>query len=574
MKNKIKYHNRYNCPYFCINNSKKLSNDKLIIYNNEDKLYNVVNNYFNNLINNIIYDNVSVNNDYISRFSSINTINNSGIKYLPIRNHNFKYGSYRIKESGYYKLMEDIIFHPNEENNFFPTKEQFDNGDYPKKPFHLGFFAAIVIESDDVIIDLNGFSIKQSDKFKLIQRFFNLIEVAPSPFIPNQGPGSFSSSKPYTTGIMIYNGKLINSSHNAIHGNSGRMIYLKDLSIEDFEVSGIQLNGYSEVVIENCHISNTSTDIPINSLFSNALFGRLISKDIPECSNEYNEINNDIEAIFNSIDNNLLIPDRCKYLTNDLKISDCNVTGIVLNTVGVAINDFKKNRKDIDELNNYDVLLRDITIKNIISSPVEIIGLSKNKNYNSNAESYSNKVQVGMTGDVIPIVNLLDKDNKCNHTSLSKLQFALAEYDKTMGTCTISDELIQFSNDEINIEDLIIMNEGEDINANLKYHCRGNLDIMSHTMKGNMGIFISAGQNIYLQNVTVNGVYNNGDPNNSKLYNIIYEDEYRGNQSIGVMVTGSTNIRGSNVNIKNIQSKTGKNYKIKLFGENKNINII
>ena len=62
------------------------------------------------------------------------------------------------------------------------------------------------------------------------------------------------------------------------------------------------------------------------------------------------------------------------------------------------------------------------------------------------------------------------------------------------------------------------------------------------------------------------------EPENIPI-NIIYEDEYRGNQSIGVMVTGSTNIHGSNVNIKNIQSKTGKNYKIKLFGENKNINI-
>ena len=51
------------------------------------------------------------------------------------------------------------------------------------------------------------------------------------------------------------------------------------------------------------------------------------------------------------------------------------------------------------------------------------------------------------------------------------------------------------------------------INDNTKYHLRGNLDIMSHTLKGNMGLFISAGKNIYLHNVSINGIHNNGPQN-------------------------------------------------------------
>jgi len=423
-----------------------------------------------------------------------------------------------------------------------------------------------------VIIDLNGFSIKQSDAFKLIQRFFNAIELAPAPFIPKQGPGDFINDPYILKGIHIRNGTLENLSHNGIHGNSGSMIYLKDLTIKDFEVSGIQLNGYSNVVIENCCIKNTASNVKVSSLFSNAIFARLISKDIPECNAEYNGINNDIEAVLDSLEQNTEVPSHCQYLVNDLSISDCNVTGIVLNTVGVAVNDLKVDRGDADITNHYNVLLRNITIKNIVSSPIEILGISKNKNYDlSLSESYSNKVQVGITGDVFPIVQLIDTNKNYVQTKLSNLQIAMAKYNNTMGTCNISNELIDFTDNNINFDDFIITKDSEDINANLKYHIRGNLDVMSHTMKGNMGLFISAGKNVYLQNVNIDGVYNHGEPNNTKHKNIIYEDEYRGNQSIGIMITGSTNIRGTDVSINNIISNTGKSYKIKKFGKNTNI---
>ena len=54
--------------------------------------------------------------------------------------------------------------------------------------YHLGFFAAITVESDDVILDLNGKSLKQSKLHNLQQRFYSHIELASAPFIPKQGP--------------------------------------------------------------------------------------------------------------------------------------------------------------------------------------------------------------------------------------------------------------------------------------------------------------------------------------------------------------------------------------------------
>jgi len=57
----------------------------------------------------------------------------------------------------------------------------------------LGFFAAIIIETNDVTIDLNGFEIKQSHSFYLRQRFYAHIELGSAPFVPRVGPHDFSN---------------------------------------------------------------------------------------------------------------------------------------------------------------------------------------------------------------------------------------------------------------------------------------------------------------------------------------------------------------------------------------------
>ena len=75
--------------------------------------------------------------NYFENFNSNNII------YL--NNCDFEYGTYRITEPGIYKLQEDIVFHPNADNDFNPKPEQFEK--YPMNAYHLGFFAAITIEA-------------------------------------------------------------------------------------------------------------------------------------------------------------------------------------------------------------------------------------------------------------------------------------------------------------------------------------------------------------------------------------------------------------------------------------------
>ena len=131
---------------------------------------------------------------FISHNLNLNKIKNAVI----LNQNDCLNGTIRIKKPGHYILAEDLMFHFNESNNFKPTDKQTQgtNAQYPLAPhgaYNLGFFAGITIEADNVILDLNGCKITQSDEFSLNQRFFALIELASSPFIPKQGPSNFGN---------------------------------------------------------------------------------------------------------------------------------------------------------------------------------------------------------------------------------------------------------------------------------------------------------------------------------------------------------------------------------------------
>ena len=125
-----------------------------------------------------------------------------------LKQSDFDTGTYRILKPGYYVLGEDIVFHPNPEYDFKPTAQQFKTNSYPVHPYRLGFFAAITNETHDVILDLNGYSISQSKHHNIMQRFFALIELANTPFIPKTGPANFGDTISPANNVIIKNGTL------------------------------------------------------------------------------------------------------------------------------------------------------------------------------------------------------------------------------------------------------------------------------------------------------------------------------------------------------------------------------
>jgi hypothetical protein len=163
----------------------------------------------------------------------------------------FELGTFRIKASGKYKLTEDIVFEPQESNDYWPPFDLWE--EYPPSSYYLGFFAAITVEADDVEIDLNGFEIRQGEEFYLVQRFFNAIELNNKVFVDNEGVSSLDyqqtdlpagGSEPVgplviPKNVLIMNGRIGKSSHAGIHGNSVVGLTVKNVQISGFEVAGI-----------------------------------------------------------------------------------------------------------------------------------------------------------------------------------------------------------------------------------------------------------------------------------------------------------------------------------------------
>ncbi len=231
-----------------------------------------------------LYDNAS-NSQSLMMKNFETMINGSSSKYY-LRQSDFSEGTLRITKPGVYVLSENIIFNPPTQ---FPTHEQTKYPIGTNGPYHLGFFAAIAIETSNVIIDLNGKSITQSAEHNLVQRFFSIIELANSPFIPGQGPHSFINTfgwKP-ASNTLIMNGGLLNSSHHGVHGNENNNVMIYNTNINNYEVAGVALNGATGSIISNNIMKGNNSTVKVLSTFSQSIFvlinnKLLIFKILPE----------------------------------------------------------------------------------------------------------------------------------------------------------------------------------------------------------------------------------------------------------------------------------------------------
>jgi len=457
-----------------------------------------------------------------------------------LSNTDFSNGTYRIKTPGIYVLRENIVFNP---TFLFPQESHKD--EYPtgkNGPYHLGFFAAITVECENVIIDLNGYSIIQSKRHNLLQRFFSIIELASSPFIPKQGPHAFTDAIQSANTCLIMNGSLLNSSHHGVHGNNAHNIVLYNLVIHDFEVAGIALNGSTDSVLSHCNLRGRKSDIPILSSFSQAFFtARVLELERETDTSVYTKLDNDLQTAYHEIMNNL---DQSTYFNNETGQYDGNMYGIVLNVNGIVINDFLSSRENL--IGNTDILVYKVTIDSIESHPVEIVALSTREK----KSGYGGNRMVGVFGDVFDIEKILDDNKKYRGNSLSDAQLYLAEHYSGKGTLSISDEILKWSKDEISFDGLSL-NESDTVSS--IFVPRG--DSMGHIMKGNIGIFISGGTTINVDTTLISGVVTRGkDVGISPLFN---ENQlyFQGSNAYGILTTASKNIEFQSVIIKNIESE-------------------
>ena len=524
-------------------------------------------------------------------------------------NRDFINGTYRIQESGYYKIMEDIVFDmnrddinfPNKRGNWFPRASQSDiysgsDGSFVGS-YSMGFFTGISVETNNVTIDLNGKTLKMDKAFHLQQRWFSIIELASSAFIPGQGPGNFGAFLYSASNVTIFNGTLGLSSHHGIHGNNAADIILKDLIIKDFEVAGISMNGFNGLSIENVEVGPVYTEVPVLGVYTQArlMLGRLKSI-IDMYGKDYGNIQ------IHNRDTNLTAWDITNNLETQMDVIFKHfIKGISWNELSTGneakVNAARKLFENVVQVPTqstvYGIFLNSegASVFGIGGAPGNSYGLKmKNVNvhglYNDAWEVPRILLTKGPFNDIMDVTRNSDNGLSDKETatyigsSYTDAQFGihkLTDEWSVLGHSALDDAVNDWIESDIKLDNEFIMS------------C--NNDIMLHVTKGVFGLRVDNIDGIDIDNVNVYDIQNVGSLGSYVCGN--YEGiggdgghrnqnwpllrGYTGTEAHGVTFTGSTgNIRDINVN--NIVSARGDAFGIQFYPSNNiiidgNINI-
>lgn len=507
---------------------------------------------------------------------------------INIYNKDFVNGTYRIINPGYYILQEDIIFNPNpsiwnstdnklEGKDWMPTAEQTAGGKdaiYSIAPFggyHLGFFASIAIESDNVILDLNNYTISQSIEHYLQQRFFSIIELASTPFIPPQGPSDFGAIT-YCTNVKVKNGSLGLTSHSGIHGNNMTNVLIENLNIFNYEQAGIALNGGETVYLKNISVENSSRNTFVNAQYSQSRFIRsflenginngdptiIIDNVSYNASQLLNELQQEMDSVYNDVVNYKIKPTSSLY-TNSKQIIDGNIYGVIFNVSGVAVNGFITETSP--EKRNNNILVQNLTICNLDSNPTEVVALVDYDE--NNPTTYGKKVQSGPVGDVFRIEEVTNSNGNYIPNVLANAHCYVAKY---KDICAAPRTTI-----EKYIYDDWVSSSSNVLDPNKVKYILG-IDSMAHIMKGSIGLFLSGSQNSQFYNISIRDVNNNGELGNVNK-KTSDTTEYQGNICRGVAVVACESVYIDGISIDNIKSKTAQSIGIDFVNESNHIEI-
>jgi hypothetical protein len=224
--------------------------------------------------------------------------------------------------------------------------------------------------------------------------------------------------------------------------------------------------------------------------------------------------------------------------------------GMVLNVNGVVIGNFLEERTSA-AIGNINILLWKISIAHIVTHPVEVVALGTG---DMSLGAYGKGRQAGPFGDILPIRELLKNEQgkeTYSATSLSNAQLLLAKCGfasgSPFGTTSILNDIVGWSesNPSLGVAGLSDAMES----AGIDYVVNG--DSMGHTMKGNLGLFISGGQSIKIVDIFIDKIQAKGT-NVGKSGLVPDYQLTQGADAIGVALTASTDIYFKRGVIKNI----------------------
>jgi hypothetical protein len=513
-----------------------------------------------------------------------------------LSNQDFVNGTYRITKSGVYKLTESIVFNPNPDNDHKPTLTQVESGEYPvapNGPYHMGFFAAITIETDHVVLDLNGFRIDQHIAHQLQQRFYSVIELGSSPFVPRQGPSNFGDSVSYPSHVLIKNGTLGLSSHHGVHGNNTSHLIIQDLEITDFEQAGWALNGCSYVWIKRVCVHD-NVKPPVASTYSQSRFllpfldtilarpdgpnlDLIIRGEVKKGTTIRQELLESMKHVYDIVTGvkvgEIEDMESARIFEHTGFKLDGNVYGGVFHAAGVSVNEFLLSREHISESTNHTILLDQVKIETLSSTPREVIGLQSQPSQGSTGVSYGLGVQKGPVGDTFDVLTVTDTDGTYLPNILSNAQLFIAAHGvgaSQRGGTTIQSYVIEWASTSDPLKSI----KGTDV---FLPTCGG--DSMAHVMKGNIGLFLSGATRVVCNQLCVTNISNEGgtgtsDPECYHHTGLLTDHiGYQGNNTRSIALVSSKHCYFRNICVKRTNSLSGYAIPIDYIGDTQTIMI-
>lgn len=422
---------------------------------------------------------------------------------FPLSNADFVNGTVRLRQPGRYLLTEDIVFNPNRTDDWRPRPDQAAL--YPPGKYHLGFFAALTLESPGIHLDGQGFQIRQSREHYLQQRFFACVELADQPFLPGQGPSSLGPGIESARDGRIENLSLGLSSHHSIHGNNNTRMMLKNITATQFEIAGIALNAPLQVQLEDLMLTGTTVHVPVRATYSQARFLTWDNLDLQASITLRGVSVSGAEikaALEQKMQTTLTEWQAGQEITADVfrnpqGITDGNQYGLVLNRPGVAVGGVPtETSPGVGSVN-----LKRVTVGQLKGAFQEIPALPSD----AQSSAYT-QVQAGPVGDVF-------------------------RYEEVRGPITdfylgnvLSDAQIWLSaqgRGSISAETQAWAASGAIPLAPAYLH--GNGDSMAHISKGSVGLLVLGLQGIRCEDVLIDGVHNNGQPSTLEAGDVVFE---------------------------------------------------
>lgn len=448
--------------------------------------------------------------------------------------------------------------------------------------YGLGFFAAIAIECEDVIVNLNGYTLQQHPEHALQQRFFACIELADQPFMPLQGPSNFGAVLRAAKNCLIKNGKIGLSSHHGIHGNDCDEIMIDGVEFSDFEVAAVALNGCNGGYARNVTVVRNRRDIPVIGSYSAARFIKSFVKAVQDraLSNgtldaAYDALKVDMDATFNAIVfGSGAVP---AVFENASGIIDGPFYGMLFNVKGVAVNGFLETRNTPKATETTDLHFKNCSINGLHGAIREVIALTHP----------DGGVQVDTAGAVLKFFDdaaTVVGGNKYYYSaaaSLPAVQIELAKVKHTLtegaqstsflGTLKIH-RGVQLWKDNptwyfLRTDNQMKLYDNTDsavlISGNpVVYFIVGNGDSMHHVIKGGMGLRVDGVSGMTFDNCVVSDVYNQSERGTEFAGKYISSHSaqgqlvgYQGGQTYGIVLSAVNDVSSSKLNISGIRSK-------------------